>query len=166
MRVLQNLSQGVFSLKFKLLGVVTLIVTVMAGLGIGLASYLAYKHNQEDALKSLTYHLNMLRQEMEGLVENLEHTTLETVRNQQTLLDIGNLFGQYAETELYGPNLMLVKTASLHQLQTILYSSGVDGAGVYVDNRLSHYLTRREVAQRSLCGKCIRFLKRSWGAFS
>jgi signal transduction histidine kinase/CheY-like chemotaxis protein len=150
MRVLQKLSQGVFSLKFKLVGVMAIIVTVMAGLGIGLASYLEYRHNQEDALNSLTLHLKMLRQEVEGLVENLERTTLETVRNQQTLLDIGNLFGQYAETELYGPNLMLVKIASLHQLQTILYSSGVDGAGIYIKNRLSHYLTHQEIGAEIL----------------
>ena len=133
------------SLTVKLLAVVTGIVIVITGVNIVLTSYLTYTQNEEETRQKLALQLTLFQRDLDQMAAHVLKTANDAGQQSQNLTDLGNLFAQYAQLDRYASNLMFFKTAALNQLQTILTSSAAFGAGVYVNNRLSHYVTREEI---------------------
>lgn len=132
------------SLKFKLLFVLTVLVTVITALHIALSSYLTYKQNQEEARQKLALQLRLFSQEMERRSADALRVAHDTVNNEKNLTDLGTSFVRYPELKQHLTTIMFFRTSALTQFQSIISSTGLYGIAVYVNNGVSHYMTVEE----------------------
>lgn len=142
---LTSTGKGVFSLKFKLLVVVTLIVTLITAVNLALSSYITYQHNQEEAHQKLVLQLKLFSQEVERKSADVMRVAHDTVNTPKNLTDLITLFTQNRELKKFLNNIMFFRIAAWTQFHSTIAATGIYGIAVYVDNGLSHYITRDEV---------------------
>jgi PAS domain S-box-containing protein len=131
----------------RLLAVFAAALTVVVGVELGLTAHLTRRQAEAEASSLLTQELLRLEDALEQLHDRLQAAAREAAEDEKNLSDLGILYSQQLAAAR-GPDpvrdraLTLQRTASINRLRLLLLPAGLSSAAVYVDGRLSHYVTR------------------------
>ncbi|MES9991727.1 MAG: ATP-binding protein [Candidatus Thiodiazotropha sp.] len=147
----------VLGIKSKLLLSFITVLVIITGLNVGLATYLTNQQGEREAFASLIRQSVLLQNELKETIDDLKAIAEKNVAGSHNLSDLATL---YAKTEhlitypdqasKYERGLLFNKIISLNRLKVILQTADFSTAAVYLDNKLSHYLTTTEAGMNTI----------------
>ncbi len=147
----------VLGIKSKLLLTFIVVLAVITGLNVGLATYLIQQQSEREAFASLIRQTDLLENELNETVISLREIAKKNVSGNHNLSDLATLYAKtqhlirYPEQAAqYERGLLFNKIISLNRLQVVLRTADFSSAAVYIDNRLSHYLTTTEAGMNTI----------------
>ncbi|MBE2199166.1 MAG: HAMP domain-containing protein [Anaerolinea sp.] len=141
----------VSGIRSKLLLAFVTVLIIITGLNVGLEIHLTNQQSEREAFSSLTRQTILLQNELQKTTIDLRTIAEKNVGGADNLSDMATIYArtQYISInpELAAKNergLVFDKVISLNRLQVILQTAGFSSAAVYIDNKLSHYVTMTE----------------------
>ncbi len=141
----------VSGIRSKLLLAFVTVLIIITGLNVGLEIQLTNQQSEREAFSSLTRQTILLQNELQKTTIDLRAVAEKNVGGTDNLSDMATIYArtQYISInpELAAENergLVFDKVISLNRLQVILQTAGFSSAAVYIDNKLSHYVTTTE----------------------
>lgn len=141
----------VSGIKSKLLLAFVTVLIIITGLNVGLATHLTNQQSEREAFSSLTRQTILLQNELQKTAIDLRTIAEKNVGGPGNLSDLATIYARtqyiFINPELAAElerGLVFDKVISLNQLLVILQTAGFSSAAVYIDNKLSHYVTTTE----------------------
>jgi signal transduction histidine kinase/CheY-like chemotaxis protein len=147
----------IFGIKSKLLLTFITVLVMITGLNVGLAIYLTNQQGEREAFASLTRQTGLLQKELKETMNYLRAIAKKNVADTHNLSDLATLYSKtqhltsYPEQATkYERGLLFNKIISLNRLKVVLQTADFSSAAVYIDNKLSHYVTTTEAGMSTI----------------
>jgi PAS domain S-box-containing protein len=130
----------------RVLAVFAAALTLVTAVGVGLTAHLTRRQAEAEAFTLLTQDLLRLQDALEEMRARLQAAAREAAGDEKNLSDLGILYSREL-TAARGPDpirdraLTQQRVASINRLRLLLPPAGLSSVAVYVDGRLSHYVT-------------------------
>ncbi len=146
----------VSGIKLKLLQVFALVLIIITALNVGLEIYLTNQQSKREAFSGLVRQAALLEKDLQQDLANLRSIAQKETAGVANLSDLSTLYAQTLQMSdaeqaanlerSFGFN----KTISINRLQVVLRSAGFSSIAVYLNNELSHYVTKTEAGMSVL----------------
>ncbi len=140
----------VSGIKLKLLRVFALVLILITALNVGLGIYLTNQQSEREAFSGLLRQATLLEKDLQLELAKLRAIAQKETAGVANMSDLSTLYSQILQmsdaqqvsnlARSFGFN----KLISINRLQVVLRSAGFSSIAVYLDNELSHYVTKTE----------------------
>ena len=137
------------SIKHKLLLISVVFLLVVTLLNAGLSAYLVNRQSEAEASAHLSRELSVFKDDLDDLRDSLVAAAHEAATDKKDLSDLAILYNQRLKLHK-APDAVLEnafnlnKITSLNRLQLILLLARFSSVALYLEDDLSHYITRDE----------------------
>jgi len=138
------------SIKTKLLFSFVVFLVMITAFNIVLTSYVINRQGEEEAFSQLSHQLKYIKNDLEDIRENQITVSMEAAGDEKNLSDLAVLYSlslkfQQQPGIALERTLSLNRTTSLNRLGIVLDSARLSSVAVYLDNKLSHYVTQHKI---------------------